>query len=97
MSSHVCQPPTLQLTSPGQPDWTCGTCGRVFRDCAQRDIRWWAEVVGTMTYRCIDCDLTFLTGGAAARHQRQEPHHFIVIDHKSTIPVDTGQGQHKED
>lgn len=31
--THVCNPPTIVgLTVAPQPDWTCGICGRIWRD-----------------------------------------------------------------
>ena len=49
MSEHRCQPPTIaatSLTHPLQPDWTCGVCGRVWRDWAAGALRFWAEIRG---------------------------------------------------
>ena len=45
---HICRPPTIVgLTVPQQPDWTCGQCGRVWRDCRMSTgVQWWAEVRG---------------------------------------------------
>jgi hypothetical protein len=45
--SPRCNPPRIgQGTVPVQPDWTCGTCGRVWRDMRSGPIQWWAEVRG---------------------------------------------------
>jgi len=50
MNEHVCATPLLLSgTNPQQPDWTCGECGRVWRDWnggGSVPIRWWAEVRG---------------------------------------------------
>ena len=48
-AGHVCQKPTNAVagsTYPPQPDWTCGVCGRVWRDWISGHLRYWAEVRG---------------------------------------------------
>lgn len=45
---HYCSPPLLasSLTSPMRPDWTCGICGRLWRDWLSGNIHTWQEIRG---------------------------------------------------
>lgn len=48
MCSHTFQPPVMAVavSRPQQPDWTCGVCGRVWRDTLTGTSFHWAEVSG---------------------------------------------------
>jgi hypothetical protein len=45
---HRCHTPAFSgVTVPVQPDWTCGACGRIWRDMRTTSgVQWWAEVRG---------------------------------------------------